>query len=205
MSILDMPSPRLTSLLLRMTADQYHDMIEKGIIPEGSPTELLDGMIVHKDSSDSVEDPMGHGPRHRLALRLLTRLAARIDSDLRHLQLQLPIHLSQYDEPEPDAAVILGSDRQFIDHLPTARDVACVVEVAQSSLERDAADKLVKYAHAGIAQYLIVNLRDGWVECFEQPAPDTYRRKTVIRRPDAVRLHLGLGEYLEIPVADFLP
>jgi hypothetical protein len=205
MTTLELPSPRLTSLLLRITADQYHDMIEKGIISEGSPTELLDGMIVHKDCSDSAEDPMGHGPRHRLALRLLTKLAARIDAERRHFQLQLPIHLSTYDEPEPDGAIIMGPDRQFADHLPAAADVACVVEVAQSSLERDAADKLVKYAHAGIAQYVIVNLRDGRVESYERPADGAYGLKTIFNRGEVVRLHLGQGEYMGVSAADMLP
>ena len=205
MTALDLPSPRLTSLLWRISADQYHDMIEKGIIPEGSPTELLDGMIVNKDCSDSAEDPMGHGPRHRLALRLLTKLAALIDSERRHFQLQLPIHLSTYDEPEPDAAIILGPDRQFADHLPAANDVACVLEVAQSSLERDAADKLAKYARAGIAQYVIVNLRDEQVESYEQPMDGKYGRRAIFHQNQTVRLLLGHGEFLEVTVMDMLP
>jgi Uma2 family endonuclease len=205
MTTLDMPSPRLTSLLLRITAAQYHDMMEKGIISEGSPTELLDGMIVLKDRSDMPENPMGHGPKHRLALRLLTRLAARIDSERRHFQLQLPIHLSEYDEPEPDGAIILGPDRQFENHLPTAQDVACVLEVAHSSLERDAADKLAKYAQAGIPQYLIVNLRDSRVEIYEEPGPRSYRRRTLADGTDVVQLQLGLGEVLAVPAADLLP
>jgi hypothetical protein len=106
------PSAQLTKSLFRITADQYHEMIERGIVPEGSATELLDGMIVYKDRSDSPENPMTHGPRHRLAVWLLTQLAPQIDSEHRHFQSQLPIHLSTVDEPEPDGAVIVGSGRE---------------------------------------------------------------------------------------------
>ena len=130
------PSPRLTSALFRITAGQYHEMIERGIVPEGSPTELLDGMVVYKDRSDSGEDPMAHGPKHRLAVRLLTKLASRIDSERRHFLLQLPIHLSSFDEPEPDGAIISGSDSQFEDRLPAAADVSCVIEIAQFARAR---------------------------------------------------------------------
>jgi Uma2 family endonuclease len=207
MSTLETPSPRLTSVLFRITADQYHEMIATGIVPEGSPTELLDGMIVYKDRSDCAEDPMAHGPKHGLAVRLLTKLASRIDSDRRHFQVQLPIHLSSLDEPEPDGAIITGPDEQFENHLPVANDVACVIEIAHSSLERDSEDKYVKYARAGIPQYVIVNLRDTQVEAYSQPdiAMGTYTLKTVCSKADTVRLHLGDAEFLEFAAAEILP
>ena len=150
---------------------------------------------------------MAHGPRHRLAVRLLTKLASRIDSERRHFQLQLPIHLSSFDEPEPDGAIILGSDTEFADHLPAAADVSCIIEIAQSSLERDSEDKYAKYAAAGIPQYVIVNLRNNQVETHSQPesAAGKYAARTIAGAGDVVRLHLGNEEYLELAAAEILP
>jgi hypothetical protein len=191
--------------MVRITTDQYHQMIEQGIIPEDATTELLDGVIVYKDRGDTGDEPMGHGPAHRLAVRLLTRLAATIDSPFRHLQVQLPIQLSALNEPEPDGAVILGSDRDFGDHLPKASDVACIVEIAQSSLERDAGDKLPSYALAEIPQYVIVNLREGRVEVHADPVAGGYRSRTIVGKGQKVRLNLGKGEWLEVDAGDMLP
>jgi Uma2 family endonuclease len=192
--------------MVRITTDQYHKMIEQGIIPEDASTELLNGVIVHKDRSDNKEDPMGHGPAHRLVVRLLTRLAARVDSDRRHLQIQLPIHLSDLQEPEPDAAIILGRDRDYAERLPTAADVVCVIEVAHSSLERDAEQKLTTYSLAGIGQYVIINLRDNCVAVYEQPTPTgSYSVKTIVSRGQSLRLNIAVNEKLDVAAVDILP
>ena len=201
------PSPRLVDALFRITADQYHEMIDVGIVPEDASIELLDGMIVFKDRSDLREGPMSHGPKHRLAVRLLTKLASRIDSARRHFQVQLPIRLTPFDEPEPDGAVVQGADRDFEERLPTAEDLACVIEIASSSLERDSEDKLRKYAAAGIVQYVIVNLRQDHVEVYSKPdrAGQTYAAKTIAAGTGVVHLNLGGGESLEVPAAEILP
>ena len=201
------PSARLTRSIVRMNASQYHRMLEQGIIPEDASTELLNGIIVHKDRSDSGGDPMGHGPRHRLIVRLLTRLVSRIDSSDRHLQIQLPIRLSLISEPEPDGAVILGPDRQFADDLPGAEHVASVIEVADSSLERDAEEKHRAYAGAGIPQYVIVNLRENKLEIHSAPEPASGRYTSIRRagKGETFELHLGGGRFLEIIADDLLP
>jgi Uma2 family endonuclease len=201
------PSPRLTNSLVRITTDQYHKMIEQGILPEDSSTELLDGLIVHKDKSDFGGDPMGHGPAHRLAVRLLTRLAARIDSEFHHLQIQLPVELFPFDEPEPDGAIIMGPDRKFAERLPAPADVAAVFEVAHSSLERDSNEKLTKFAKAGIPQYVLINLRESHVEVYTSAdrAGERYQTKCIAGKGDRLALNLGNGESLEVQAAELLP
>jgi Uma2 family endonuclease len=201
------PTASLAKSLMRMNADQYHRMIEEGIIPEDSSTELLNGLIVRKDVADSEEDVMGHGPAHRLAVRLLIKLAVRIDSEARHFQVQLPIGLGTGNEPEPDGAIILGSDAQFADHLPTSNDVACVIEVAGSSLERDKTDKLPVYAAAGIQQYVIVNLRQGQIEIHTNPDASVHRYRSMetVSKGQAIKLNLGNGAWLEVRADDLMP
>ena len=117
--------------LLRITADQYHTMIDEGVIPNGAPYELLDGFIVHKDRARLGGNPLSHDPIHVLAVKLLTRLAARLDNSSCHMQLQLPIALSPLYEPEPDAAIIRGTPEDFRTRLPVPADVICVIEAAQ--------------------------------------------------------------------------
>jgi len=193
--------------MVRLTTDQYHQMIEQGIIPEDATTELLDGVIVHKDRSDIGEDPMGHSPSHALVVSLLGALAARINGPARHLNIQLPICIAPRNEPEPDASIIRGQPRDYAGRIPMAGDVLCVIETAQSSLERDTQEKLRTYAGAGIPQYVIINLRDDQVEVHTLPdvATGKYAATTVATKGQLVRLNFGKGETLEVDAADMLP
>ena len=186
------PSPALSRSLYRITADQYHLMLEQGILPDGAPTELLHGLVVWKDRGISGEAPMGHSPEHVLVVSLISDLAARINGPLRHLKIQLPIRVSSGDEPEPDAAIIRGQPRDYANRIPEAADVFCIFEVAQTSLERDVQDKLPIYAAANIPQYIIVNLRSGQLEVYSDPdaATSKYRIRTLAAmRGDSVRLN----------------
>src|SRR2546426_2405830 len=134
--------------LVPLTVDQYHRMIEQGIVPEDSSVELLRGVLVRKDRSSPGTDPMGHSPLHKLVVAALTALAARINSDACHLQIQLPVSCPPDGEPEPDASIVRGTPRDYRDRLPGPGDVSCVVEVAHSSVQRDREVKLPIYAAA---------------------------------------------------------
>jgi Uma2 family endonuclease len=201
------PSPRLTKALVRITTDQYHQMIEQGIIPEDSSTELLDGLIVTKDRSDWGDNGMGHSPDHILVVTLLGSLASRINGPTRHLKIQLPICVAPHNEPEPDAYVARGTPRDYQRRVPVPADVLCVFEVSGSSLERDANEKLETYAATAIPQYIIINLVTNQVESYTRPdvAARTYVAKSVVSKGQAVRILLDNGEYLDVAAADLLP
>jgi Uma2 family endonuclease len=64
------------------------------------------------------------------------------------------------DEPEPDIAVIRGSDADYRHRIPTSAGVTLIVEVSDSTLSQDRGKKLVAYATARIPVYWIVNLVD---------------------------------------------
>jgi Uma2 family endonuclease len=72
-------------------------------------------------------------------------------------------------EPEPDVVVLLGQILDYQDH-PQAQDVSLLVEVANSSLQRDQNWKKQIYAEAEIPVYWIVNLLDSQVEVYSEPS-----------------------------------
>ena len=127
--------------LVQFTVDDLMRMIRDGSVAEDASAELLNGYIVHTDRSAHGGDPTMHSPAHRKAVRRLTSLVAGIDTADRHVQIQSPIVCSTLQMPEPDFAVIRGSDDAYTDRLPGAADAFCVVEVADSSLERDRHEK----------------------------------------------------------------
>ena len=190
-----------------ISVEQYERMIEEGIVPEDNTVELLRGVLVRKDRSVLGEDPMGHSPLHVMIVSLLTALATRINSDRRHLKIQLPIACPPDGAPEPDGAVVRGTARDYPDRLPGPGDVFCIIEAAHSSLERDREDKLPIYAQAGVPQYVLINLQNDTIELYTDPDRSSaiYRTKSTGSRGSSLRLNLGDGESLEVRAEELLP
>ena len=84
-----------------------------------------------------------------------------------------PITLGD-SEPEPDVMMVRGDTRQYRDRHPGAEDVALVVEVADSTIERDRGIKKEMYARAGIPVYWIINLVERLIEVYEEPVGSDY-------------------------------
>ncbi len=192
--------------LVPLTVEQYHRMIDEGILPEDSGIELLDGMLVPKDRGDAGADPMVVGEEHAYAVNQLASLLVRLDRGRMHIQTQQPVAIPDAGgEPEPDAAIVLRPVTE--PGKPGAADVSCVIEVAGSSLERDRTTKLRHYARGNIPQYLIVNLAERTVE--EHLRPDvstgTYARAVIHAPGDSLKLHLDGDERLIVRVGDLLP
>src|SRR5437867_2494541 len=133
-----------------LNVDQYHQMIRLGILADGAPVELIDGLLVWKDRSAQGTDRMSHDPRHAIIIHRLQRLERRLEPFSCHLRVQLPVTLNDTAEPEPDAAVINGLPEAYVEHHPTPADVIAAVEVAHSSLRFDRSTKQRNYALAGI-------------------------------------------------------
>ena len=191
---------------MRFTVDDVMAMIEAGIIPEDATTELLHGMLVRTDRSDLGDDPTVIGKKHRRVVTALTELAGRINTDQQHVQIQNPVICGDDEAPEPDFAIVRGSRRAFPDRLPTGSDVTCVLEVADSSLERDAEEKLAIYASAGVPQYVVLNLRNRTAQVYTEPdlSTATYRSATVFAEAESLPLNLAGGATLAVPLVDLL-
>jgi len=155
--------------LVPLTVDQYHQMIETGILAEGEPIELLDGSLFFKDRSAVGKDPMSVGPDHSLTVKKLARLDRKLNRFGCHIQTQQPVTIPDYDEPEPDGAIVIGKPEDYAGRNPGPADVTCVIEVSDSSLRIDRTTKLRVYADAGIPQYVIINLADRVIEVYSQP------------------------------------
>ena len=181
-------------------------MIKAGIVQEGAPIELIDGVLVHKDRSASGEDPVSIGKEHSLVVSLLGELDVELAQRGCHMRTQNPLSLSLHDEPEPDGVILRGRPRAYTERVPGTTDAGAVIEVADSSLAYDRKRKLALYARAGIVQYAIVNLGDHCIEIFEQPCVDgSYQNVAVRRAGETVALRLPDGGSLEILADRLLP
>ena len=82
----------------------------------------------------------------------------------------MPVALDDESEPEPDVAAARGSFRDY-SHAHPSRP-ALLVEIADSSLSFDRADKGSLYARARVPEYWIVNLVERVLEVHRESGPD---------------------------------
>jgi Uma2 family endonuclease len=196
------PRPRIVPL----TVDQYHRMIESGILAEDPGIELLNGMLVRKDRGAMHVSDMTVGPEHYLVVTRLVRLAQRLEKRGFHMRSQGPVTIPIENEPEPDGAIVRGLPEDYGGQHPVPDDLAAVFEVSDSSLAHDRTRKMRIYAGAGIPQYIIINIPDGQVEFYTEPvaAQQRYASVVVLKAEQKLRLNLA-GRKFEVPVRKLLP
>jgi Uma2 family endonuclease len=192
--------------LIGLTVEQYHRMIEAGILEEGAPIELLDGFLVRKDRAKAGEDSMTVNDEHIWAVENLRRVLRDVESRGYYIRLQQPVVLPPDGEPEPDGAIVRGNMDDYRRRKPVAADISCVIEVADSSLSKDRGTKQRIYADAGIGQYVIINLVDKVVEVYERPLSGAGRYEDVQRRNggEQVVFRVGLTP-IEVEASKLLP
>lgn len=192
---------------LLITVEQYHRMIETGVLQEGAPYELLNGQIVHKDRSGAGDDPMSIGPGHAASVRAVSRLDAELAECGCFIQTQQPVMLATLHEPEPDGTLVVGAPQDFDQRHPGPADILCVIEVSDSSLEHDRTVKLPIYADAGIPLYLIINLVDRVIEVYSEPlkGKGRFARSETVAEGRSVAIPVAKGKPLSVPVKTLLP
>lgn len=168
-------SAETTALLLesprRLSIEDYHRMIETGILGEDERVELLEGVIVAMSPQKDA---------HAWAIEWLNRFLARTLGDEFRVRPQLPLTLGELNEPEPDLAVVSSAARVKGEHPGSA---LLVVEVSGvDSLARDRKVKAPLYARFGILEYWLVDLEHETVEVFGDPDPSAgaYRRSRTL-------------------------
>lgn len=189
------PSPEILGGLFRMTVAQYERMVESGAL-DGQPVELIAGLLVRK---------MTKKPPHVIACEALRDALLPLIPPGFRLAIEAPVRIPDFDEPEPDLAIVRGTRDQFQDHHPVATEVELLIEVAETTLARDRGDKQRAYARGGVRVYWIVNLVDRQLEVHTGPSPEGYRNRLVLSPSAYVPVSIGDREIGQIAVAAFLP
>ena len=182
----------------RFTVDEYHRLIETGILKSGDPYELIRGWIVPK---------IPISPTHSTVVRLLDKRLQRLVGDAIVVSVQQPITTDD-SEPEPDLTLSAGPQTRYYSIHPTPAEVYLVIEVSDSSLEFDRSMKLNLYARSKIPTYWIVNIPERRVEVYTQPRGGknpTYRTLAEYSNTQSVPVVIAGQALGEIPVSELLP
>lgn len=183
----------------RLSVGQYHQMLQEGILRSGEAVELLEGWLVEKVQKT---------PAMCFAVRAVRAALTPLAPVELFVDCYAPVTTTD-SEPEPALAVVRGNPCDYGERHPTARDVALVVEVADTSLDRDQDVKKRIYAAARIPVYWIVNLTERKIEKYADPAGDgaaaDYRRRKDFAESELVPVMLEGREAGRVSVKDVLP
>ncbi len=144
----------------RFTIHDYHRLIELGFLCEGDRVELIRGELF---------EMAAHGTPHTYATTHFCRYLDRLIGDEVSIRGQVPITLPSDSEPEPDVVIARLEETDYLSHHPYPEDILLIIEVADSTLEKDRTIKLSVYAEANIPHYWIANVKINQLECHSQP------------------------------------
>jgi Uma2 family endonuclease len=178
----------------RFSVEDYHRMLQAGILSEDDRVELIDGEIVEMA-------PIG--PRHAGTVKGLAHLLWRRLQGRAIISVQDPIRLGEQSEPQPDLCLLRPRRDYYRRSHPTAADVLLVIEVAEATAEYDRQVKVPLYGRHGVAEVWLVDLEAQRVEVYRCPGAEGYEEVRSLGRGETVSplsfpdLTLGVDELLE--------
>ena len=149
----------------RFNVKEYHRLIESNILHEDDRVELVEGRII---------DMTPIGSKHAACVSRLNELFSEKLQKRAIVNIQNPVSLTEYSEPEPDITIIKRRPDFYAEQLPQPEDVLLIIEVADSSLEYDCETKIPLYAKANIKEVWLVNLIENIVQIYNEPTPEGY-------------------------------
>ncbi|OCQ95716.1 hypothetical protein BCD64_09810 [Nostoc sp. MBR 210] len=160
----------MSVIVAKWTIDEYHRMIEAGILSDRQ-VELLQGEIVEM-SPESEPHAYSSDEAGEYLAKLLGERAS--------IREAKPITLPNNSEPEPDIAIVQRLGREYRQHHPYPENIFWLIEYANSSLEKDLEIKTKIYAQAGILEYWVVNLKKQNIVIFREILNGEYTSKQTL-------------------------
>ncbi len=151
----------------RFTVDQYHRMLETGILHEDERIELIDGEI-------TAMTPIN--PEHAGKTKRLNHLLSDAVGDKAIVSVQDPLVLGNSSEPQPDLMLLRPRADFYESSNPRPEDVLLLIEVADSSVHFDRTVKIPLYAANGVAEVWLLDLQRKQVEVHLDPGSAGYRK-----------------------------
>jgi len=161
----------------RFRVEDFRRMTEVGILPEESGWEIIDGFLI---------DKMSIGSKHAGIVNILNRKLLVLLGDRAVVSVQNPVHVDDYNEPEPDIALLKPREDFYTKKLPTPNEVLLVIEVSDSTVEYDRETKKLLYARAEIEEFWLINLKENTVECYFSPKNGNYRLAQILEAGEKV-------------------
>jgi Uma2 family endonuclease len=183
----------MTASIAKFTVDDYHQMIDAGILGDRR-VELIDGLILEMPPEGTEHTYYGETLAQKFR-RLLTEERAWVRENK-------PITLST-SEPEPDLAVVRLPRSHYLQHHPYREDIFLLVEVSKSTLKFDISEKKKIYALSNISEYWVVDVENKKLLVYRYPETGNYRETTELLEGEKIAplafrdLEMAIAEIFE--------
>lgn len=185
MNVQTQPQPRR----LRFTVDEYYKMIELGMLKDYEKAEIIEGELIQK---------MPIGKKHSAVVEKLNEMLRDLLGKSVSLRNQQPVRFGDYDEPEPDLAVLRRREDFYSGSKPVPKDVLLLIEVSDATLKYDRNTKLTLYAEAEIPEVWIVNLPNDIIEVHTKPGSGIYQLTKIFKRGETTESEIMPNLKLEV-------
>jgi Uma2 family endonuclease len=170
--------------LKRFTVEEYHQLTALGFFQATDEIELIEGQLIYMAAK---------GTAHEVCLTRLNRILLRLLEDRATIRCQSPVTLESQSEPEPDFAIVLNREDDYLEFHPHPEHVLLLLEISDSSLSYDQDTKLKAYAKSQIQFYWIFNLIESVLEMYSEPYQKPseewgYREKRIVLSNEAIAL-----------------
>jgi len=184
-------APKITPHKYCVTTSEWHKMGEYNIFPPTARMELIEGEIIEMP-------PIG--PTHAGCVFNLIELFTTQKGKTAFINIQNPIQLSNFSEPEPDVVLLRPDSQLYKTGHPTARDILLLIEVSDSTINYDRNTKIPLYARDGIIECWIVDINAKTVEVYLNPTKNGYTDKRIFQS-EQILIPTQLP-HIKIPIAD---
>jgi len=174
-----------------ITVEEYHQMIEAGILEPEDRVELIRGQLVEMSPIGSK-----HSGCVNAILRTLHSYPTLIAKTI--ISIQSPVIISATSQPEPDLLLLNYREDCYSNSHPTGTDVLLALEVSSTSYRK----KGPLYAEAQIPEYWIVDLDRRCIEAYREPVNGQYTKMDLFLPDTEAYLY---GFELHIPLDRLIP
>lgn len=143
-----------------LTIDEYELLGSAGVLKPDERTELIEGSIIRVAPMSSIH------------ASLITRIYYVLHQALQgawQITSRTPLHLGQFNEPEPDFSILSPRDDWYESRLPEASDVALLIEISDTTIKFDRQVKLPMYARHGVPEVWVIDVAARRVEVYRNP------------------------------------
>ena len=158
---------------------EYQKMAKTGILNDDDRVELLNGKIIEMSPIGSL---------HAACVNRINALFSKALGSKVIVSLQNPLVIPPYSMPEPDVVLLKPREDYYARRHPRPKDVLLVLEVADSTLQKDKTIKKLIYAQAGIQEYWIVDIPNKKVQVFRSPAEKEFQMVESFSPNDRLKL-----------------
>jgi Uma2 family endonuclease len=187
------PLPQAQIMRWRFNVRDYEAMYKSGVLTEDDRVELIAGEV-------RAMSPIG--ATHAGSVNLLVSVLSALLGKNYVIAVQNPVRINEYNEPQPDLAVLKAREDFYRTSHPTPADVLLLIEVADTSVAYDRLEKIPRYAAAGIPEVWLMNTLEKYIEQYTEPSPSGYGKMQRLAADTMIKASQVEG--LELPISQIL-